>query len=237
MAHPLYKIEDAFANSFVGKVLSDRNGRRNVVPVFLDYPDIEEAHDLRYPSISILFDGLTPEVDLYDTQHDYDLEVNYQTSPPTFIKRRVGEYYRITYEVSTNSLSAWEDRELLRWVESRYTPRDSIEVEGVYYHVFRDNFSRSSEVDIDTVIYKNTITYSILADIEDTDNDRHEKGINKIDLESNIVKNQQIIDQDGAKTSIYVYNEVQSSQRAVDADKTLHRKFAFDDKNFWFKKK
>lgn len=238
MAHPLYKIEDAFAKTFTGRVMSDRNGRRNAVPVFLDYPDIEEAEDQRYPSISIMFNGMIPETDLYDSQSDYNVEVNYQTSPPTFIKRRVGEYYRINYEVTTNALSAWEDRDLMRWVESRFAPRDSIEVEDVHYHVFRESFNSFNEVDIDTVIYQKTWSFSILADIEDTDNDSHEKGINEIRIESNVVRTQnKIIFEEGAERPKYVYNKPQSSEKAIDADKTLHRNFAFDDNKFWFLKK
>jgi len=123
-------------------------------------------------------------------------------------------------------------------VESRFAPRDSIEVEGVHYHVFRESFNSFNEVDIDTVIYQKTWSFSILADIEDTDNDSHEKGINEIRIESNVVRTQnKIIFEEGAERPKYVYNRPQSSEKAIDADKTLHRNFAFDDNKFWFLKK
>ena len=49
--------------------------------------------------------------------------------------------------------------------------RDVISVESDAYHVFRESFSVSDSVDVDTVIYEKSWTFNIKADIEDTDND------------------------------------------------------------------
>jgi len=236
MAVAFWKLENSFVQSFTGKQLKDRNGRVNPVPIFLDYPDIEEAPEQRFPSISIMFSGMSPDVEMYDSSEERTLDIDYTTSPPTFIKRRAAEYYDIRYEVRSFTLSAAEDRELTRWVESRYLPRDIVTVEGEAYHVFRENFSVADSVDVGTVIYEKTWEYSIKAEIEDTDNDDYQKGINEVRIESNIVKTNpiKIIEPTSATQAKYVYNAPNSALTAADADKTLSRVVAFDDQKYWF---
>lgn len=235
MAVAFWKLEDAFVRKFAGKALKDRNERLNPVPVFLDYPDIEEANDQRYPSISVVFNGMSPDTDMYDSDVERVVDVDYTTSPPTFIKRRMAEYYDISYEVKAFSLSAVEDRELTRWVESRLLPRDTIEVDGEAYHVFRQSFSVSDSVNIDTVIYEKTWVYSIKADIEDTENDAYQKGVNEVRIESNLVHTiPKIIEPTSTTHTKYVYNAPKSATNAEEADKTKNRVIAFDDQSYWF---
>lgn len=235
MAVSFWKLEDAFVRKFAGKQLKDRNERLNVVPVFMDYPDIEEAPERRFPSISVLFNGMTPDNELYDSDRDRIVEVDYTTDPPTFHTRRMAEFYDISYQVKIYSLSAVEDRELTRWVESRYLPRDFIEVEGSSYHVFRQSFSVVDSLDIDTVIYEKTWEYTIKAEIEDTDNDNYQKAVNEVRIESNIVKTTtKLIEPTSTSSAKYVYNAPQSAITAIDADKTLDRIVAFDDQSYWF---
>ena len=235
MAVAFWKLEDVFVRRFAGKVLVDRDGRKNPVPIFLDYPDIEEAPERRYPSISIMFKGMSPDTDLFDSDQERVVNVDFTTSPPTFVTRRMAEFYDITYEVTSFSLSAVEDRELTRWIESRLLPRDSIEVEGVAYHVFRETFNVSDTVDVDTVIYEKTWEYSIKADIEDTDNDNYQKGVNEVRIESNLVRTIPITKEPTEiESSKYVYNAPKNGNNIKESEKTLHRIIAFDDQNYWF---
>lgn len=235
MAVAFWKIEDAFARKFTGKSLKDRNDRYNAVPVFLDYPDIEDSPEQRFPSISIMFRGMQPDTTMYDSDMERQVSVDYSTSPPTFVMRRVEEFYQIRYEVTTYALSAAEDRELTRWVESRLLPRDALEVDNTAYHIFREDFSVADSVDLNTVIYEKTWSFVITADIEDTDNDDYQKGVDQVKMKSYIVKTTSKVSEPSATTHTkYEYNAPRSADNAEDADKTLHRVVAFDDQNLWF---
>lgn len=238
MATPFWKLEDQFARKFTGKALKDRNDHFNNVPVFLDYPDIDDNPEARFPSISIVFTGMEPDTSLYDSDMERQVSVDYSTTPPTFVMRRVEEFYNISYEVSCFSLSAAEDRELSRWVESRFLPRDYITVDGSDYHVFRDTFSVGDNVDFNTVVYQKSWSFTINADIEDTDNDSYQKGLNQVKIHSNIVKTQTKLNEPNNTTnSKYVYNAPKSATTAEEADKILHRVVAFDDQKYWFPEK
>jgi len=239
MAVSIYALEDALSKSFAGKILKDRNGRDVYVPVFLDYPDIEEANERRFPSISLVLSNMVPETSMYDSQETYTVSVRTDLDVPVYQERRVPQYYRLVYELNTFSLSAFEDRELMRWVESRFAPRDNLSVGDSYYHYFRESFSVNDDVDIDTVVYNKTWTISIVADIEDTDNDSLSKGVREFKIYSNIVKTtSKIIPSDGeSKEKRYEPYAPKGSDIAMDAEKTRHRIFSFDDQNFWFPKK
>lgn len=235
MAVAFWKLEESFVERFRGKVLKDRNHRDNKVSVFVDYPDLEEAPERRFPSISVMFRGMTPDTELYDTDMDRQVSVDFSTSPPTFVMRRMAEFYDISYEITSYTLSAWEDRELTRWVESRFLPRDSITIDGTSYHVFRESFNVADSVDVDTVIYEKTWGYTIKADIEDTDNDDYQKGVNEVRIHSNVVKTtSKIIEPTSNQSARYMYNAPSNSDTAEEADKSLHRVIAFDDQKYWF---
>ncbi len=238
MAVPFWKLEEAFVNRFAGKVMCDRNGREISVPVFVDYPDIEEAPERRFPSISVLFQVMSPDTEMYDTDMDRVVDVDFSTSPPTFVTRRMAEFYDISYEVTCYSLSAWEDRELTLWIESRFLPRDFIMVGDDSYHVFRESFSVGDAVDVDTVIYEKSWSFGIKADIEDQDNDDYQKGVNEVRIESNVVKTvTKTLEPTGNQRTIYKYDAPKDADTAQEADKTLHRVVAFDDQNYWFPNK
>lgn len=238
MAVSIYSLEDALAKSFAGKVLKDRNGRDNYVPVFLDYPDIEEANDQRFPSISLVLSDMIPETQMYDSQTHYMVSYRSDLDVPVYQERRAPEYYRLNYELNTFSLSAYEDRELMRWVESRFAPRDNLLVNGEHYHYFRESFTVNDDVDVDTVVYNKTWTISVLADIEDTDNDSFEKGVREFRVYSNVVKTvSKVIPSNGENVTSYEPYAPKGSDKAVDAEKTRHRIFSFDDQKYWFPKK
>lgn len=238
MAVAFWKLEDQFARKFAGKQLKDRNDRWNGVPIFLDYPDIEDSPEARFPSISIVFSGMSPDTQMYDSDMERQVSVDYSTSPPTFVMRRMAEYYDISYEVTCYSLSAAEDRELTRWVESRFLPRDYISVDNQDFHVFRTSLSVADSVDLNTVIYEKSWTFTIKADIEDTDNDSYQKGLNEVKIHSNIVKTQpKLIEPTATTPAQRIYNAPQSATSAEDAEKTLHRVVAFDDQKYWFPNK
>lgn len=238
MAVSIYQLEDALAKTYAGKILKDRNGRDNYVSVFLDYPDIEEANEQKFPSISLVLVNMIPEVSMYDSQEIYTVSKRTDLDVPVIQERRVPEYYRLTYEINTYALSAFEDRELMRWVESRFSPRDSLKVGSDYYHYFRESFSVNDDIDIDTVVYNKTWTISVIADIEDTDNDSLEKGVREFKFYSNVVKTtSKIIPSDSESETKYEPYAPKGSDTALGAEKTRHRIFSFDDQKYWFPKK
>lgn len=235
MSTTLPMIEEAFAQMFTGKTMRTLDGRVVQVPVFVDYPDTEEARGQKYPSLSINMFRLEPSVEDYETRPDAIVELDESVDPPRFVTRRPAEKYRITYEVCAHSLSAYEDRELLRWVEGRFAPRSSLVVGDENYHVFRMSFDSNDMVDIDTVIYEKTWTFDILADIEDLDNDEESRGIAQINLASNVVRTTtQVIEPTTRQPAKMLYNVPKSAETAIDADKVLHRVLHFNDQDYWF---
>lgn len=237
MAVKIYDLEKALYERFSGKVLVDVGGHQSVVPVFFDYPDVEESPDQRFPSLCLTLQGLDPEEDLFDSQHDYE-ELIFDGDVPVYQTRRVSEYYRFRYQVESFCLSSIEDRELMRWVESQLKPRDYVTVNGVNYHLFRDNFSSMHEVDVDQVMYSKSWNFSVIADIEDQDNDHISKGIKEVSLDFYSVRSiNKIVPPNGKQPTKYVYDAPLSSDSAEFAQKTLHRTLAFDDQNYWFNKK
>ena len=235
MATTLPKIEEAFSLVFANKMMRTLEGREITVPVFLDYPDTEEAMSQKYPSISINLFRLEPSVENYEARMDALVEIDESVSPPKFITRRPAEFYRITYEVSAYSLSAYEDRELVRWVEGRFAPRSYIDVGGEQYHVFRMSFDSNDMVDVDTVIYEKTWTFDILADIEDLDNDKESRGVQKISLSSSVVRNtSKVVEPTTRQPAKMLYNVPKSAETAIEAEKVLHRVLHFNDQDYWF---
>jgi hypothetical protein len=239
MSVAIPQIEIAVAQAFSGKLLRGLSGKVVEVPVFVDYPDTEMNQDQRYPSISVMLGGLSPEPELYDTTDTSVVAlVNNQVTT-----RRTAEWYRISYDVSTRALSAVEDRELMRWVESRFSPRDHIIVDDgqggeVAYSIFRDAFSIGTRVDVDTVIYEKTWTFSVLADIEDLDHDMISPAVQSVRVQSSLVKTTNRTSPPNATNTAYtMYNVPVSSDRAETAEKTTHRVFEFNDQRYWFPQK
>lgn len=235
MAATLPQIEEAFARVFANKVIDKVNGGRAVVPVYLDYPDPEEAKDQRYPSISIKMTRLEPSIENYDTTQDVLVEMDYSVDPPVTITRRAPIWYTIRYEVCAYSLNAMDDRELTRWIEGRFAPRHYLDVGDQSYSVFRESFDVNDRVDIDTVIYDKTWTYSVLAEIEDLDNDVYSRAVTQIAVKSSVVRTTNKLTEPTTRSvSKIVYNAPKAADVAVDAEKVTHRVLHFDDQNYWF---
>jgi len=235
MAKTLPEIEESFASVFYGKTIEKVNGGRANVPVFLDYPDPEEAVDQRYPSISIKMTGLEPSVENYENRQDVLVEMDYSVDPPVTISRRAPVWYNIRYEVCAYSLNALDDRELTRWLEGRFAPRFFLDVGDESFNVFRVSFDINDRVDVDMVIYDKTWTYSILAEIEDTDNDVYSRAVTSMAIKSSLVRttNKQI-EPTTKSVAQMVYNAPKAAESAVDAEKVTHRVLQFDDQNYWF---
>jgi hypothetical protein len=233
------QIEIAVAEAFSGKLLRQLSGKVVEVPVFVDYPDTETNQDQRYPSISVMLGGLAPAEELYDSQETavVSLVDNATTT------RRVPEWYRISYDVTTRALNAVEDRELMRWVESRFKPRDYITVDDgsggqVTYSIFREAFSLNNRIDIDTVVYEKTWTFDILADIEDFDRDLIAPAVQSVRVQSSLVQTtNKTYPPTATNTAYTMYNVPVSSDSAETAKKTLHRVFEFNDQRYWFPQK
>jgi len=131
----------------------------------------------------------------------------------------------------------------MRWVESRFSPRDALIVndgagDEVAYSIFREAFSIGTRVDVDTVIYEKTWTFDVLADIEDIDNDIITPAVRSVRVQSSLVHTtNRTYPPTATNTAYTMYNVPVSSENAETAKKTVHRVFEFNDQRYWFPQK
>jgi hypothetical protein len=233
VAFPVF--EAAFVQAFSNKTIETLDGRVAEVPVFLEYPDVEVYKDQRYPSIAVSLLGLDPATETFENLPNTVVEVDYSVDPPRRVTRRAPTWYNVRYEVCTYTLSAYEDRELLRWVEGRFAPRYYIDVGEGSYHVFRDAFNVHDRVDIDTVIYEKSWEFTILVDIEDFDRDQESRAVKQINIASSVVRTTtKVVEPTSQQTANMLYNVPKSADSAADADKVNHRTLHFNDQGYWF---
>ena len=96
-------------------------------------------------------------------------------------------------------------------------------------------FDSNDMVDVDTVIYEKTWTFDILADIEDLDNDKESRGVQKISLSSSVVRNtSKVVEPTTRQPAKMLYNVPKSADTAIEAEKVLHRVLHFNDQDYWF---
>ena len=228
MASRLKDIESALLSLFSGVTVTDVAGGADlVVPYFVDKPDIEEV-DRAFPCISINFDDMVWQEDMEHTLPREVVSVDFNVSPPQYVTQRPHHWYRITYEIHSWSLYALHDRDLVRRIENRIAPRDAITVGTETYWIFREGFTSADTEDYDRPIYHKVWTYSVLADIDNTGTALPEVGVNEVEIESYSVKNRAF---QGQLRPVDSQNQI---RQAIDAERTLHRKFRFNDSDFWF---
>jgi hypothetical protein len=228
MAAKLKDIETSLLALFSGVTVTDINGGADlVVPYYVDTPDLEEQ-DRTFPSIGIRFADMIWQEDMEHTLPREDISIDNTVNPPQYVSIRPHHWYRLFYEIHSWSLYALHDRDLVRRIENRISPRDGITVGSDTYWIFREGFGSEDMVDYDRRIYHKVWTYSVLADIDNQDTALVEYGVEEVELESYSVKNRPF---DGQLRPINEQNQPTTAQSAV---RTLHRTFRFDDSDFWF---
>ena len=151
-----------------------------------------------------------------------DMNTKLQTS------RATSHWYRLTYEIHSWCLYAKQDRDLVRRIENRISPRDGLTVGNESYWIFRSNFAVLDEIYNDRTIYHKVWTYEILADIDNSDTDSTDKIVEKIYVQSHSAQTKP---KDGILTPVATDG---SYTTAKQAERFLHREFRYNDQQFWF---
>lgn len=228
MASLLREIESSLLSLFSGVSVTDISGGADIpVPYFVDTPDIEEV-DRAFPCISIRFNEMEWQQDMEHTLPREVLSVDLTATPPEYVTQRPHHWYRLFYEIHSWSLFALHDRDLVRRIENRISPRDGITVGNETYWIFREGFRSQDTDDYDRRIYHKVWTYSVLADIDNAGTALTDYGVNEVDIESYSVKNRPF---DGRLRPVDSQNQI---RQAEDAQRVLHRRFRFNDSSFWF---
>lgn len=228
MAKKLYEIEESLRALYAPITVSDLDGGADVpITVFVCHPDIEEVPKRTFPSIDIRLMDMVfdPEME----GHVPAVEVtNIDNATKQVTTRKTAHWYRLSYQIHAWSLYAIQDRDLVRRIENRISPRDSLTVAGEAFWIFRDQFNSLDETYADRMIYHKVWTYEILADIDNSETDLTGRIVDEIYIQSNSIQTRadkgqlRPVTADGAITT------------ASQAQRFLHREFRFNDQQFWF---
>ncbi len=232
MAKQLKEIEKALYDVYKDIKLTsllDNDNTLTDVNVFVAYPENELQLDTVYPAISINLSEMEIDFKMEHTLPRTDIEVDYTTTPPTYRTRETSHWYRLRYLIETYALTPQEDRELIRKVENRLNIRDSLIVGDEDYWIFRLSFSTQDIDDTDRIIYHKIFTYEVLADIDNEDTDRIEKGVTEMQYRFNQFKTIPTKDQ-GIKPA----NENNEIVKPIDATRYYDRTMAFNETQIWF---
>lgn len=226
-------VDAALAAVFSNISVTDmRTGSVSVpVPVFVEVPDIEEFPKRSFPAISITLVSMDFENDLEHS--DSDTIVSYDPATNTFVSRRRSHWYRLIYQVHSWALYAQQDRDLLRKIDNRLEPRDTITVDSKPYWVFRDerefSFIQLNEMVDDRTLYHKVWTFEVLVDIDNEETDTNTQAVTEIQMESYSVKN---IAVEGSLKPVNSLGQVVAD--AALASRALHREIRFNDTDYWF---
>ena len=228
MAKKLYEIEQSLHDLYNPIKVSDVNGGADIpVSVFVCYPDVEEVPKRVYPSISINLIDMEFEPEM-DGHYPERTVLSTDANNKTITSRKTAHWYRITYQIHSWSLYAKHDRDLVRRIENRKSPRDGLTVGNESFWMFRNNFTTVDEVYQDRVIYHKVWTYEILADIDNSETDRTDHMVEEIYIQSSTVQ---------TKIEDGIIKPVDSSGNATSAQQAklvLHREFRYNDQQYWF---
>jgi len=254
MAVSIQQVEEALQNLYTGYVAETLQEGSKAVPVFVDIPDPEEFPQRVYPSISIMLQDMQPAPDHDDSQSWYKESEDTSGSVNISNMRKIPAWYRLHFYVHTWATDALCDRNMVRWVESRKHPKDSIEIDGSYYWLFRTGFNTSDQTDGDTRIYHKLWRLECLIDFENEDMDESVMQAHYLDLTTSVVKTMPMNTTAGTGRVSGSWNPNPTSlgptveriqPKPVDADgnavdtaaeaqRVESRRFAFDNNGFWF---
>lgn len=232
MAKQLKQIEKAIYDIYKDIKLTsllDNDNTLTDVTVFLAYPETEIQQDTIYPAISINLSEMEIDFKMEHTLPRTDIEVDYTTTPPTYRTRETSHWYRLRYLIETYALTPQEDRELIRKVENRLNIRDSLIVGNEDYWIFRLSFATQDIDDGDRIIYHKIFTYEILADIDNEDTDRIEKGVTEMQYRFNQFKTIPT-----ETREIKPANNLNQIVPAKQATRYYDRTLAFNETQIWF---
>ena len=228
MAKKLYEIETAFKSVYDQVTVSDMEGGADLpVTVYVCAPDIEEVPKRIFPSIQIMLLDMEfdPEMEGHD-QSRRTLSVDLNTSQ--IVSRKTAHWYRLRYRVHSWCLYAKQDRDLVRRIENRVSPRDQLVVQDEAYWLFREEFISLDDSYSDRMIYHKVWTYEILADIDNSDTDITDRIVEEIQIKSYAVQTRA---DNGNLRPVNANGEITT---ASQAERFLHREFHFNDQQFWF---
>lgn len=226
MAKRLYKIEQSLKDLYTPIKVSDLEGGSDTpVTVFVCHPDIEEVPKRVYPTI---------EIRLVDMEFDNDME-NHSSNEQVIsvinnqmTTRKQSHWYRLSYEIHSWCLYALHDRDLIRRVENRISPRDALVVDDESYWMFRENFRSLDEIYSDRMIYHKVWTYEILADIDNSETDETGRIVEEIYIRSNSIQTR------ADKGLLRPIKSDSTITTASQAQRSLHREYRFNDQKYWF---
>ena len=187
------QVEEALGQKFLGgsiEVLDRSTGGPVTVPVrvFIDDPDREPRVDdpeidrRVYPSIVLYLVDLNPAPETFDSDEDFEvgIEADAGTGIRTATMQNSPEWYYLRFQIHTYALDAAADRALLRWVETRMRPRDSLQIEGEWFWTFRRAFAKADSTDGDRKVYHNVQTRNVLVDFDNTETQYEVKQVREI---------------------------------------------------------
>lgn len=227
MAVFLTDIDQALHDLFAGFSVTTLDRGNVPVEVFVEDPDPEEYPERVFPSISIEFDDLLVEEQNYEGEDREEVLVNTGVTPYVATTREVSTWYRVMYLIHTFATDAPTDRALIRYVQSRKRPRDSIVVGGLPYWIFREGWNKADIVNGDQKEYHKIWTVSVLADIDNADTDLQVKKIHEVHFQTGQVET---LTKGRVTAPVNVAREFVPAR---DARYFVHRTIAYDDLNFW----
>ncbi len=243
MSVTIPQVEEAFGAIWGGKTLNIRNVGVKDVPVFIDVPDAEEYPERVFPSISVFFTNMEPEV--FENEWDEILDVDDSVTPNIVTLQPASRWFRITFQVHTwVAGDAASDRELMLFMETRKRHRDAFTIGSDAYYMFRENMASANEDDGDTAIYHRIWTYDVIVDLEDEDSQFTSPAVHEIRLRSNVIRTRRVYTRIGDRTEVlpaqaeagrgsdYRWLPVDDSGNVVDAEDaatTLHRTLYLTD--------
>jgi len=198
MATTLQLIETALSTLWAGTSVVTLAEGAKTVPTFVDYPDAETTlnaygtADRVIPSISVLFLGMSPDEERYDSESYYEVGVEEAEVPYVITERKVAVPYRVRFQVNTWARDAAADRALMMVIERKTEPRGVLVVGSETLWMFRSNVVTLDEKDSDRVVYHKAWTLEVLAEIENSDTDEQGLATHEIQLSTTLVKTQNV---------------------------------------------
>jgi hypothetical protein len=172
LATDQYLIDLALATHYAG-IQVDVGGTPTSVGVFVEIPSTEEIRERVFPSISILFTGLSEALGMYDSDDFEEEELLLNETPPVYsVTKREGPLpYYLRYSIHTwYKGRAHGGRDLLKAVVlARTKPRGYINAESIdgdpitLDMMWSGDLAVRNEELIDTVIYHTVTPVQIAA--------------------------------------------------------------------------
>jgi len=232
----LQQVEMALGTFLGGRTLSILGATPVAVPVFIDYPDPEVEPKRTFPSISVMWTDMEPEMELAESDTTYD-EIDMSSIPYVFTTKKKPVWYRVTLQVHSWVLrDAVADRALDLDLETALEIRDVLAIDGDYYNIFRTGFQRNDTPEEDAVVYHKVWSYDVLVPLALDDIVSQGKTIHSIQLDSYSFRTRYKYSpddtDDGRASGDWAWHPVDDSGTVVPADEAKrvpHRRVVFTE--------